>query len=113
MFGLKQALSGLRKSSFERSGFATPLLYRYVRHPMMSSLFLALWATPQMSVGHLLLSAGMSLYIVVGVHFEERSLRRELGRPYETYQASTPRFLPRRPREMLIEDLATAPVSSR
>lgn len=113
LFGLKQAFYGFRKRSVERSGFVTPLIYRYVRHPMMSSLFLAFWSTPYMSVGHLLLSVGMSLYIVIGVHFEERSLLRELGRPYEKYQASTPRFLPGRPRDTLTSDAAAAPVSGR
>ncbi len=113
LFGLKQAFYGLRKRSIERTGFVTPLVYRYVRHPMMSSLFLAFWATPHMSVGHLLLSTGMSLYIVIGVHFEERSLLRELGLPYARYQASTPRFLPGRPNEALDGDPATTQVSGR
>ena len=72
----------------------TPLLYRYIRHPMMSAVFVALWATPHMTVGHLLLSVGMSVYILVGVHFEERTLVEEFGVAYERYQASTPRFVP-------------------
>ncbi|MES1187246.1 MAG: NnrU family protein [Myxococcales bacterium] len=94
LFGLKPAFNGWRRSSFERRGFVSPLLYRYVRHPMMSSLLIGLWVTPEMTVGHLLLSLGMSAYIVIGVHFEERALIRELGQPYVDYRATTPRFLP-------------------
>ncbi len=78
---------------------------------MMSAFFLAFWATPHMSVGHLVLSAGMSLYIVVGVYFEERSLLRELGLPYAQYQASTPRFLPGPPSEPLSRERPATPVS--
>ncbi len=94
LFGLKQALNGFRKVSFERKGFVTPLLYKYVRHPMMSSLLIGLWVTPYMTLGHLLLSLGMTVYVMVGVHFEERALGRELGRAYELYQATTPKFFP-------------------
>ena len=94
LFGLKQAFGGFRRATFERRGFVTPLLYRYVRHPMMTSLLLGLWVTPHMTVGHLLLSVGMSVYIMAGVHFEERSLAEELGLAYVRYQARTPRFLP-------------------
>jgi methanethiol S-methyltransferase len=94
LFGLKPALNGFRKVSFERKGFVVPLLYKYVRHPMMTSLLIGLWVTPHMTVGHLVLSLGMTVYVVIGVHFEERALARELGQAYALYQATTPKFFP-------------------
>jgi len=94
LFGVNQALAGFRRASLERRGFITPLFYKYVRHPMMTALLLAFWLAPRMSVGHLLLALGMSAYILIGVHFEERSLLRELGHAYVQYQRSTPKFLP-------------------
>jgi protein-S-isoprenylcysteine O-methyltransferase Ste14 len=94
LFGVKRAFNAWRHRSFTPRGFVTPLLYKYVRHPMMTSLFFGLWATPHLTLGHLVLSAGMSIYIVVGVHFEERALAAELGPAYVRYQASTPKFLP-------------------
>jgi protein-S-isoprenylcysteine O-methyltransferase Ste14 len=94
LFGLKPAFYAFRRKSVQRKGFVVPLLYRYVRHPMMSAMLLGLWVTPHMTFSHLLLSAGMTLYIVIGVHFEERSLARELGQAYTFYQEATPRFLP-------------------
>ena len=94
LVGIKQAFGAFRRASLQKKGFATPLLYRYIRHPMMSALLVGLWVTPQMTVGHLLLSLGMSVYVLVGVHFEERSLVAELGVAYQRYQASTPRFVP-------------------
>lgn len=110
LFGLKQAWNGFRRASYQRKGFVTPLFYRYVRHPIMTGVLVGLWVTPQMTVGHLLLSAGMSIYIVIGVHFEERSLIEELGVAYERYMASTPRFLPvGAPKEAQTEAALTGP----
>jgi len=95
LFGLKQALAGFRRQTLKQpGGFVTPLLYKYVRHPMMTSLLVALWVTPRMTAGHFVLSLGMTVYIVIGVHFEERALLRELGQAYRLYQAATPQFLP-------------------
>lgn len=94
LFGLKQAFHGFRRSSYERKGFVTPWLYKSMRHPMMTAFLFAFWVTPHMTVGHLVLSLGMSVYILVGVHFEERALARELGFDYVRYVASTPKFFP-------------------
>ena len=94
LFGIKQAFHAFRRSSYQRRGFVTPLVYKYMRHPLMTGLLVGFWVTPHMSLGHLVLSLGMSAYILVGVHFEERSLVRALGSDYVRYQASTPRFLP-------------------
>jgi protein-S-isoprenylcysteine O-methyltransferase Ste14 len=94
LFGLKQAWSGFRRRSLAQPGFLTPLLYKYVRHPMMTSILVALWVTPHMTAGHLMLSLGMSVYIGIGVRYEERALLRELGQAYRLYQAVTPQFLP-------------------
>jgi methanethiol S-methyltransferase len=111
LFGLSQAWQGFRRQSLESRGFVTPLVYRYVRHPMMTAFLVAFWVTPQMTVGHLLLSVGMSAYILVGVHFEERSLARELGLPYVRYQASTPRFFPGRSPVRVNDEPSTARAS--
>jgi protein-S-isoprenylcysteine O-methyltransferase Ste14 len=94
LFGLKQTFQHFRRESFARRGFVTPLVYKYVRHPMMTSLLVGLWVTPHMSLSHLLLSVGMTAYVIIGVHFEERALVRELGSAYERYQSSTPKFFP-------------------
>jgi methanethiol S-methyltransferase len=69
-------------------------LYSWVRHPMMTGLLIAFWATPVMTAGHLLFSLAASAYIAVGVHFEERDLRRHLGAAYDDYAREVPRFVP-------------------
>jgi protein-S-isoprenylcysteine O-methyltransferase Ste14 len=69
-------------------------LYAWVRHPMMLGLLIAFWATPSMTVGHLLFAIGASGYVAIGVRFEERDLRRRLGVAYDDYVRSVPQLLP-------------------
>lgn len=95
LFGLRQVWLHWRRQSYRPVPFREWLFYRSIRHPMMLGLFIAFWVTPQMSWSHLLFSAGMSVYILIGVHFEERALRHELGQPYRDYERRTGRFLPR------------------
>jgi protein-S-isoprenylcysteine O-methyltransferase Ste14 len=64
--GLHPAPPGLRTSG----------PYRYFRHPIVIGTLLILWSVPRMSEGHLLFSAGMTIYAVVGTIFESRDLRR-------------------------------------
>lgn len=95
LFGLRQVWLQWRRRAYSPVPFREILLYRWVRHPMMVGLFIAFWAAPVMSLSHFVFSLGMSVYIVIGVHFEERGLRAELGQPYRDYAARTGRFLPR------------------
>ncbi|WP_431842083.1 methyltransferase family protein [Calidifontibacter indicus] len=69
-------------------------LYEVVRHPLMSGLLLAFWATPHMSTGHLLFAAGASGYVLLGVWFEERDLRRRFGAAYDAYARRVPALVP-------------------
>jgi len=62
---------------------------------MMLGLLLAFWATPDMTASHLFFAAVGTLYIAVGVRFEERGLRRELGRAYQEYTRRVPAVIPR------------------
>lgn len=94
LFGLRQVWQAIHKQAQPQSEFRLPFLYRLVRHPMMGGFLLAFWATPQMTVDRLVFAVGMSLYILIGIAFEERALRREFGQAYKTYQAKVPRLVP-------------------
>jgi protein-S-isoprenylcysteine O-methyltransferase Ste14 len=85
LFGLKQG---------GRPAFRTPALYRLVRHPMMLGILVGVWAAPRMTIGHVVFAASLTAYVLVGVHFEERSLLRELGESYARYRAEVPLLLP-------------------
>jgi len=95
LFGVRQVLVALPASAPKRATFATPGLYRLVRHPLMTGILLSLWCAPTMSKGRLLLAAAMTAYIWLAVRLlEERDLRRTFGADYETYQREVPMLVP-------------------
>lgn len=95
LFGLSQTWAPLRGREAGESDFVTPWLYKVVRHPMMLGLLLAFWSVPTMTVGHLTLSAGLSLYVFVGMMYEERDLMRVFGDTYAGYRHRVPQVFPR------------------
>jgi methanethiol S-methyltransferase len=95
LFGLRQAFSALRGATVPGQSFKTPLLYKVVRHPMMLGFLLAFWATPEMTVGHLLFAVMTTAYILVALQFEERDLMAEFGATYQQYRERVPMVLPR------------------
>ena len=61
----------------------------------MSGFIIAFWATPLMTVGHLIFSISTTIYIVVAVKFlEEKDLRSYIGEEYEEYQKKVPMLIP-------------------
>ncbi len=96
LFGLKQVWMYSRGSS--QSGeqpFVTRAFYRIVRHPLMLGFLIAFWATPTMSLGHLLFALMTSGYILVAVKYlEERDLIAIYGDTYRDYQRRVPMLLP-------------------
>ena len=95
LFGLQQAWLHAREREVAKPELREPLLYRFVRHPMMTGFFLAFWAIPTMSASHLLLAGGMSLYILIALHYEERDLVGLFGADYENYRSRVGMLIPR------------------
>lgn len=87
LFGLQQAWFALRDRAAAAPQLRQPFFYRFVRHPLYSGFFLAFWATPQMTAGHLLLAAGMSVWMLLAIRAEEKDLISVFGRDYEEYRA--------------------------
>jgi protein-S-isoprenylcysteine O-methyltransferase Ste14 len=92
--GLRQAFFALRGAEPPAQSFKMPLLYKFVRHPLMLGFLLAFWATPEMTAGHLLFAIGTTAYILVGLQFEERDLIAEFGATYQQYRQRVPMLLP-------------------
>lgn len=94
LFGLRQAWLNLVGKEYTHLPFKTLALYKLVRHPIMTGIFIGIWITPVMTYGHLLFALGMSAYILVGVYHEERDLIAAFGERYRNYIQSTWKFFP-------------------
>ena len=69
-------------------------LWRYSRHPDFFGFIVAFWATPTMTVGHLMLALGLTTYIMIGVFLLERNFKELYGRVYENYVATRSKLIP-------------------
>lgn len=94
LFGIKQALDTLRKPRAVDSTFKTPLLYKIVRHPLYLGFLIAFWATPAMTVGHLVFALTSTVYIMIGSYLEEKDLVEIFGEKYRHYQKTVGMLLP-------------------
>lgn len=98
LFGLQQVFARMTGRKMPEPEFRTPLLYRYVRHPLYLGILLSLWSVSVMTAGHLLYSTGFSAYILLGIWFEERDLIAQFGARYRRYRAEVGMLVPRRSR---------------
>jgi protein-S-isoprenylcysteine O-methyltransferase Ste14 len=94
LFGLKQAWANWRRQRVQDQPFRVRWFYKLVRHPIMLGFFIAFWAVPTMTLGHLIFSIGMTVYIFIGLIFEERDLVTQLGDDYVQYQRRVPMLIP-------------------
>lgn len=95
LFGLRQVWLYLRSRPYTTLKFNEPSLYRFVRHPLYVGWITLAWATPTMTVAHLLFAAGITGYILVAIVFEERDLIDVHGTDYADYRRRTPMLIPR------------------
>lgn len=69
-------------------------LYSYVRHPFYTFFLLFLWLTPVVTLNLLIVYFALTIYIHIGIFFEERKLLQDFGEQYAEYRAVTPMLFP-------------------
>jgi methanethiol S-methyltransferase len=94
LFGLRQVDMFRRGERYTDLGFRTPFFYKFVRHPIMLGFIIAFWATPRMTLGHLLFAAVTTAYILVAIQLEERDIVGAHGASYEDYRKQVPMIVP-------------------
>ncbi|HEV8330964.1 MAG TPA: hypothetical protein VGQ22_06070 [Steroidobacteraceae bacterium] len=93
LFGLRQVWLQLRRKPYTSLPFKTPVLYRYVRHPLYVGWFFAFWCTPTMTVAHLVFAIATTAYILIAIQLEERDLVAEHPE-YAQYRKRVPMLVP-------------------
>ena len=101
------AVDHLELIGLRQAGWAAPAgpdpelqvggLHAVVRHPLMTGLILAFWATPRMGASHLLFALAATGYVAIGIVRGAR-LRRTFGAAYDAYAARVPALVPGLPR---------------
>jgi protein-S-isoprenylcysteine O-methyltransferase Ste14 len=95
LFGLKQVWDNLINRKPADLKFQVKYFYKFVRHPLMLGFMIGFWATPTMTLGHLIFAIVTTAYMVIDVKFfEEKDLRLTLGKDYKRYQEEVPMFVP-------------------
>jgi methanethiol S-methyltransferase len=94
LFGLRQVYHNSRGIQPPNMDFTTRAFYKFVRHPIMLGFIIAFWATPTMTVGHLLFAAVTTAYILVAIQFEERDLVDSHGETYLDYKRKVGMLVP-------------------
>ena len=94
LFGLKQVWYQFTGKTMEPAAFMMPSFYKHVRHPIYVGWTIIVWATPVMTVAHLVFAMMCTAYIMVGIYLEEQDLEAEFGDDYRAYQDQVPMLIP-------------------
>lgn len=109
LFGLRQVFLFLIGREYTEIKFRTPMIYRHIRHPLYLGWLFAFWATPTMTIAHLVFAIATTAYIFVAIQLEERDLVNAYGDEYKRYQQNVPMIVPVR----IGKGIAGVPVTSR
>ena len=95
LFGLRQVYLHFRNQPRPPLNFVKSGMYKFSRHPIQAGVLIGVWFIPTLTVTHLILSVGFTVYIFIGLWFEEKDLIKDIGEPYEQYRKEAGMFLPK------------------
>lgn len=95
LFGLRQVYLHFRNQPRPPLNFVKRGMYKFSRHPIQTGVLIGVWFIPTMTMTHLILSLGFTVYIFIGLWFEEKDLIKDIGEPYEQYRRESGMFLPK------------------
>ena len=99
LFGLRQVYLHLKGREYTPMSLKMPTFYNYVRHPLYFGFVLAFWATPAMTVAHLVFALSTTSYILIVTQLEERDLLHFHGDAYQAYRNQVSMLLPWLPKK--------------
>ena len=94
LFGLQQVYLNFLEKETPQINFQERLFYTFVRHPIQLGVLVGIWATPLMSYGHVMFSLFFTVYIFIGLWYEEKDLVTQLGETYEAYRSRVAKIIP-------------------
>ncbi|MBT3531122.1 MAG: hypothetical protein HOF74_10275 [Gammaproteobacteria bacterium] len=94
LFGLRQVWNHFRDQPDPDPSYTERFFYKFVRHPLQFGVLMGLWFTPNMSMTHFCLAAMMTVYIMIGLHYEEKDLEASLGDSYSDYKTRVRKLIP-------------------
>lgn len=95
LMGLRQIYLYFRKQPYHSIKFTKKFMYSYSRHPMMLGLLVGMWCVPVMSVSQFIMASLFTLYVFIGLFFEERDLSKEFGDAYNKYKNEVASLIPK------------------
>ena len=87
--GVRQLIEEEKTGNLVKHG-----LYRFVRHPLYTFSLLIFWLSPSVTFNVFIVYVALTIYILIGILFEERKLLREFGQEYANYKSVTPMLIP-------------------
>jgi len=96
---------GLRGTDQAHAELRLSPLHRRVRHPWYFLSLIILW-TRDMNVAFVVAAVVLTIYLAVGIRFEEAKLVRQFGDAYRQYQKLVPALFPRPGRSISAQQAA-------
>jgi protein-S-isoprenylcysteine O-methyltransferase Ste14 len=94
LFGLQQVYFNLVNRPEPSPHFTERWFYKAVRHPIQLGTLVGIWSTPTMTMTHFMLTASLTIYVLISLKYEEKDLVTTLGDKYEDYQKRVRMLIP-------------------